>query len=411
MWQQRRVLVGVCGGIAAYKLCEVVSSLAQAGADVRVMLTPTAGHFVSPLTFATLSRQAAYTDAEFWHHSAGRPVHIDLAEWAEVILIAPLTANSLGKIALGLADNLLTTVLLASTVPVLLAPAMNPEMWQQPIVQQHLHSLPPRYRLVAPERGRMACDAVGVGRLAAPAQILEQLLSLAWTQGQQDWQGRRVVVSSGGTREPLDAVRFIGNPATGRMGLAIARAAADRGAQVTLVQAGELPGSSAGMAVVFAPTAAAMTEALAQITPQADTVIMAAAVADVRPSQTYSGKLAKADLPNPLPLEPVPDVLALLPRQPHQTWIGFAAQTGDPIPLAIAKLKAKHLDAIIANPIDQPERGFGSTWNEVTWLAATGEQIPLPHAPKLELAHRILDLALPLVMAKSGSIKAATTGK
>lgn len=401
MWQRRRVLIGVCGGIAAYKVCEVVSTLAQAGADVRVVLTTTASHFVSPLTFATLSRQAAYTDADFWHHRAGRPLHIELAEWAEVMLVAPLTANSLSKIALGLADNLLLNVLLASTGPVLLAPAMNPEMWQQPIIQQHLRSLSGRYQCVAPERGRLACDAEGVGRLASPTQILEQLFGLAWTQGRLDWHGCRLVVSSGGTREAIDAVRFIGNPATGRMGLAIARAAADRGAQVTLIHAGEVSGSSAGMAVILTPTAAAMAEALHQETPAADAVIMAAAVADVRPAQRYAGKLAKADLPNLLPLEPVPDLLATLPRRADQVWLGFAAQTGDPIPLAIAKCAAKHLDAIIANPIDQPERGFGSPWNEATWIAATGEQIPLPHAPKLELAHRILDLARPLLRAKA----------
>lgn len=400
-WQGRRILIGVCGGIAAYKVCELISALAKAGADLRVVMTASAEQFVTPLTFATLARQPAYTDADFWQRTAGRPLHIQLAEWPEAIAIAPLTAQTLAKLAHGLADNLLTNILLASSCPVLLAPAMNTQMWQQPTVQRNWQLLldNSRHWPLSPNAGRLACDAVGMGRLAETGAIATRLLALLWTGGQQDWQGRQVLVSGGGTREFWDAVRFVGNPSSGKMGWAIARAAADRGATVTFIHAPLCLDSSedslAGMRTIPVTTAADMRSQLLDHFPQADCTLMAAAVADVRPTSRVTGKLPKADLPESLPLEPVPDILQALAEQkiPQQTLIGFAAQTGDPIPPALAKLERKGLDAIVANAIDRPDSGFASRTNAATFLSRSGQKVVVPACTKLVLAHHLLDFA------------------
>ncbi|WP_017326906.1 bifunctional phosphopantothenoylcysteine decarboxylase/phosphopantothenate--cysteine ligase CoaBC [Synechococcus sp. PCC 7336] len=400
-WPGRRIVIGVCGGIAAYKIGELVSTLAKAGADVKVVLTSSAEQFVTPLTFATLSRQSAHTDADFWHRSAGRPLHIQLADWAEAIVLAPLTANTLGKLAHGLADNLLTNLLLASTCPVLLAPAMNTDMWKQPTVQRNWQQLlaDARYWSMNPSSGRLACDAEGPGRLPEPAAIATQLMALLWTKGIPDWTDRRVLVSGGGTREFLDPVRFIGNPSSGKMGWAIARAARDRGAAVSLVHAPLSLAPDAnhldGIATVEVQTAAEMRSHLLEQFPQADFTFMAAAVGDVRPTTRAATKLPKSDLPAQLPLETIPDIVGELSQkqQPRQKLVGFAAQTGDPLPAAIAKLEQKGLDAIVANPIDRPNRGFDSRDNEATVISRDGRQIAIAPCPKLLLAHQLLDFA------------------
>lgn len=394
----QQILIGIGGGIAAYKVCTVISTLAQTGAEVRVMLTAAATQFITPLTVATLSRHPAYTDADFWQANRARPLHIELGEWADLLLIAPLTANTLAKLAHGFADNLLTNTVLASSCPILLAPAMNTDMWEQDTVQENWRRLltQPRYHGLATGVGRLACDRVGAGRMAEPETILGAIASFHITQGRQPLQNKRIIITAGGTREFLDPVRFIGNPATGKMGIALAQAAIARGAMVTLIHAPvDLPDDLArsphytGVAVT---TAAEMATALDRAFPAADWVIMAAAVADVRPAQCAPQKLAKADLPAALPLAPVPDLIAALsPRkQPHQKLIGFAAQTGDIVPPAIAKLHRKGLDAIVANAIDQPQGGFGSDQNQGIWITQT-TQIPLPLSSKLTLAHRILE--------------------
>ena len=393
-----RILVGVSGGIATYKVCEVVSTLAKAGAEVRVILTPSAERFVSALTFATLARHEAYTDDGFWSARQARPLHIELAEWADIFLIAPLTANTLGKLAHGLADNLLTNTVLASTCPVLLAPAMNTDMWQQLSVQRNWQQVlaDPRYHGVGPAAGRLACDRIGTGRMAEPHTLLTALESLQHTQ-RRDLQGKRILISTGSTQEYIDAVRYIGNPSTGRMGIALATAATHRGAQVHLVHGpmaatlqAAIPDSVKTTAVV---DAAEMEAALMAELANANWIIMAAAVADLRPRQQAAGKLAKADLPNPLPLEPVPDIAAKLAanKKVGQTLVGFAAQTGDIVPPALAKLKRKQLDAIVANPVDQPESGFGCDRNQGIFLDTQGRKIPLPAATKLAMAHKIYD--------------------
>ncbi len=396
------VLIGVTGGVAAYKVCEVVSTLAKSGASVRVMMTTRSQDFVSALTFAALSRNAVYTDVEFWSAQQGRPLHIELGEWADVLAIAPVTANTLAKLTYGLADNLLTNTVLASVCPVLLAPAMNTDMWQQQAVQRNWALLlqDARYHAVGPGAGRLACDRVGTGRMAEPVEIVAQLNSLLHTQGQRDLAGKRLLISAGSTQEYIDPVRYIGNPATGRMGMALALAGLHRGATVTLVHgpmSAELTATlPSNLRTIGVTTAAEMEQALLGEMAIADWAIMAAAVADVRPTTTAHFKLPKQDLPNSLPLSAVPDIVAKLSacRTSSQKVIGFAAQTGDIVTPALDKLKRKQLDAIVANPIDKPNSGFGSLDNEAVILAADGRQVAVARSSKLRLAHQLYDFLL-----------------
>lgn len=395
----RRILIGISGGIAAYKVCEIISTLAKSGAEVRVILTDSAQEFITPLTVATLSRHPAYADRDFWQASHPRPLHIDLGEWAEVLVIAPLTANTLAKLTHGLADNLLTNTVLASTCPILLAPAMNTEMWEQATVQRNWQQLQqdPRYHSVDPGLGMLACDRVGRGRMAEPEEILAALRSLLHTRGNRDLAGKRVLISAGGTREFLDPVRFIGNPSTGKMGIALAQAAVHRGAQVTLVHGPMETGLLAHLPPlrqISVVTAEEMQRAMLEYLPDTDWVIMAAAVADVKPAQYSPSKLPKSALPAQLPLAAVPDILGTLSarRLPKQQLIGFAAQTGDIVPPAWEKLRRKKLDAIVANPIDQPDSGFGSDQNQAVWLSHRGEQREITPCSKLQMAHHLLDL-------------------
>ncbi|NEQ96482.1 MAG: bifunctional phosphopantothenoylcysteine decarboxylase/phosphopantothenate--cysteine ligase CoaBC [Cyanothece sp. SIO2G6] len=397
----RHIVVGVTGGIAAYKVCGVVSTLAKADALVRVILTDAAQQFVTPLTFAALSRHAAYTDAEFWSAQHPRPLHIELGEWADLFVVAPLTANTLAQLAHGLADNLLMNTVLASTCPLLLAPAMNTDMWQQPTVQHNWRDVQTwqRCHTVGPGQGRLACDRHGDGRLAEPSQIVAHIHSLLYTQGLCDLSGLRVLISAGGTREHLDPVRFIGNPSTGKMGIALALAAHHRGADVTLIHGPMEPMYLADLAgltrITLFPvsTAAEMHQAMVNAFPGADWTVMAAAVADVKPQHYHATKLPKATLPQQLALAPVPDIIADLSTQKRsdQRLIGFAAQTGDIITPAKDKLQRKRLDAIAANPIDQPHSGFGSDHNQGVFLDWQGRQQTVPSCSKLELAHRLLD--------------------
>lgn len=394
----RRVLIGVSGGIAAYKVCEVVSTLAKAGVEVRAILTDAAEEFVTPLTFATLCRHAAFTDKDFWEPSHGRPLHIQLGEWAEVLLIAPLTANTLAKLAGGFADNLLTNTVLASKCPILLAPAMNTDMWEQPAVQRNWREVltDRRYHAIDPGAGLLACDRVGAGRMAEPSEILAHVESLLYTNGDRDLAGKRVLISAGGTREHLDPVRFIGNPSTGKMGIALARAALHRGATVTLVHSitGEVP--LPGVRSIGLTSAAEMQQAMLECFPDADLTVMAAAVADVKPTEYHSEKLPKRSLPNALGLAQVPDILALLGnlKQPNQKLIGFAAQTGDIVKPALEKLRSKKLDVIAANPIDKIGAGFCSNTNQAILINSEGKQVEIAPCSKLEMAHRLFDFAI-----------------
>ncbi|MDB9345945.1 bifunctional phosphopantothenoylcysteine decarboxylase/phosphopantothenate--cysteine ligase CoaBC [Nodularia spumigena CS-586/05] len=393
--RKTRVIIAVGGGIAAYKVCELVSTLFKTGVEIRVILTPAAQQFITPLTLATLSRHCAYTDDDFWQATHSRPLHIELGEWADLLVIAPLTANTLAKLAYGMADNLLTNTVLASTCPVLLAPAMNTDMWLQLAVQRNWEQLltDSRYHGMMTASGLLACDRIGAGRIAEPLEILTYIQSLLHTGGQRDLTGKNVLISAGGTREYLDPVRFIGNPSTGKMGLALAQAALHRGANVTLVHTPATWDVPLGVEAIPVVSAEEMQQVMQSYLHNADVIIMSAAVADVKPRDYSTEKLPKRSLPQSLPLEPVPDIIAQLAqlKQPHQFLIGFAAQTGDIITPAMAKLQNKHLDMIVANPIDKPESGFGSDNNQAIFLDKLGNQREIASCSKLQMAHYLFD--------------------
>jgi phosphopantothenoylcysteine decarboxylase/phosphopantothenate--cysteine ligase len=401
MLPKSKILIGIGGGIAAYKVCEVISQLFQEGFALRTILTETAQQFITPLSAATLSRHPAYTDKEFWQASHARPLHIELGEWAELFLLAPLTANTLGKLAYGLADNLLTNTILASSCPVLVAPAMNTQMWEQVSVQRNWQLLQqePRYHSIGPSAGLLACDRVGAGRMAEPTEIILALQSLSYTGGKRDLKGKHLLISAGGTREHLDSVRFLGNPSTGKMGLALTQAAIHRGASVTLVHAPMSTASLASLAnlrTIPTVSAAEMRQAMLEYFGEADWIVMSAAVADVKPAHCASEKLPKQSLPTALELAFVPDILAELGKlkQPHQCLIGFAAQTGDIVKPALEKLQRKNLDIIVANPVDKPNAGFASDRNEAILIDCQGKQQSIASCTKLELAHRLFDFVL-----------------
>jgi phosphopantothenoylcysteine decarboxylase / phosphopantothenate---cysteine ligase len=390
-----RVLIGVGGGIAAYKICEVVSTLFKTGIEVRVILTNSAQKFITPLTFSTLSRHCAYTDEDFWQPKNSRPLHIELGEWAEIFLIAPLTANTLGKLTWGIADNLLTNTVLASTCPILLAPAMNTDMWKQVAVQHNWEKLliDARYHSMGTASGLLACDRVGAGRMAEPPEILAYIKSLLHTTGKRDLVGKKILIATGGTREYLDPVRFIGNPATGKMGLALAQAALHRGAKVKLVYGSANWDIPLGVEAVSVVSAEEMRQEMLRSLQTADVILMSAAVADVKPRDYSQEKLPKKNLPQALPLESVGDIVAELAthKQPHQRLIGFAAQTGDIVTPALEKMQRKNLDAIVANPIDKLDSGFGSDNNQAIFLDKQGGKLEITHCTKLEMAHHLFD--------------------
>ena len=393
-----RILVGIGGGIAAYKICELISALVKSGAEVKAILTPAAQEFITPLTISTLCRQPAYQDSSLWQPHHTRPLHIELGEWADLMVMAPLTANTLAKLVMGLADNLLTNTVLASTMPILVAPAMNTTMWQQSVVQRNWHQLleDPRYHSLGPASGMLACDTVGEGRMAEPADLLIYIESLLTTKGNRDLIDKRILVSAGGTREHLDPVRFIGNPASGKMGQALALAAWHRGADVQLVH-GPMTISMATavkLKTIAVTSSEDMQSALLSAFPEVDWTIMAAAVGDVKPAHYFAEKLPKKSLPLNLPLKPIPDILTEMSqqKQSHQRLIGFAAQTGSIIAPAQDKLERKRLDAIIANPIDQSQSGFSSDQNQAIFLDSSGHQVPILICSKLQMAHRLLDL-------------------
>jgi phosphopantothenoylcysteine decarboxylase/phosphopantothenate--cysteine ligase len=398
----KNILIGISGGIAAYKICEVISQLFQMGAKVRVILTESAQAFITPLTVSTLARHPAYTDQDFWHPLQSRPLHIELGEWADLLLIAPLTANTLAKLVYGFADNLLTNTVLASCCPILAAPAMNTDMWAQVAVQNNWRQLQKGSRWVGiePKVGLLACDRQGIGRMAEPKEIIASVQSILYAGAKQDLQGKRILISAGGTREHLDPVRFLGNPSTGKMGIALAQAACHRGADVILVAAAiapELLDLGSKIKVILVTEALELEKALLAHYPTANWLIMAAAVADVKPAQYYPHKLPKSSLPSKIDLEPVRDIVAELAKikeSTQQKLIGFAAQTGDIITPAWAKLQRKNLDVIVANPIDQSDAGFASDTNEGVFIDRHGRQETVPCCSKLQLAHRLIDFIL-----------------
>ena len=394
----RRVLVGISGSIAAVKLPLVVSALAKRGAEVRCVLTPSAAQLVSPVALASLSRQRCYLDADQWSHTAARPLHVELAEWAELVLLAPLSATSLGRWVYGLGDTLLASLLLATEAPVLAAAAMNTAMWASPGVSRNWQTLQDFERVLplGPAAGLLACDREGAGRMAEPESLLLALESLALWGWQRDWQGRRLLVSAGPTREWFDPARCITNPSSGRMGVLLAQAARLRGAEVDLVH-GPLqlePAWLDGLHCHPIETGAELQASLEALQPSADAIAMAAAVADHRPKQRFNHKPDKQDLAVAMEAgwEPIPDVLrGLVERRPAgQGILGFAAHTGDVLPQAQAKWARKGCDLLFANPIDAPGAGFGGLSNE-GWILGPGEAVQrVEPMGKLALAHRLL---------------------
>jgi len=376
-----RVLLGVTGGIAAYKACELCRLFVKDGHEVVPLVTPGAERFVTPETFAALARRPVNED-----------VYLHLTR-ADILVVAPCTANTLAKLALGLADNVLTEAALAHRGPVLLAPAMNPRMWAHPATRANAAALLARgVVFVGPDEGETAEGELGVGRMAEPEEIFRAACA-ALSASNSLLQGKRMLISAGGTREPLDAVRFLGNRSSGRMGVAIAAEARRRGADVTLLAANLAVPAPTGVNVVDTPTAADLArEALARAA-DADVVVMAAAVADYRPAETIAGKRPKDVQSWTLELEPTLDVLAELgTRQGDgQLVVGFAAETGgDGIERAREKLVRKGVDLIVHNDVSRPDIGFDASENEVTLVSATGERA-LAKAPKDEVAAAILD--------------------
>ena len=394
----RRVLLLISGSIAAVKLPAVVSALVQRGARVRCVLTASAAALVSPVALASLSRNPCHLDGDQWSHQAPRPLHIELAEWAQLVLLAPLSATSLGRWVHGLADTLVASILLATEAPVIAAPAMNSSMWEAPPVRRNWRELLSWERVlpVAPGSGLLACDRVGAGRMAEPERLLLALESLAGWGWRRDWQDRRLLVTAGPTREPLDPARCLTNRSTGWMGVMLAQAARLRGAEVRLIH-GPLAVPAAlleDLSCHRIETAAELEAELARAQPGVDAIAMAAAVADHRRSAPVATKLPKQELEVDLGggWQAVPDLLAQLVarRQPGQVILGFAAHSGDVLPQARAKFARKGCDLLFANPIDRPGAGFGAPTNE-GWLLGPGQQErSLPRGPKLALAHQLL---------------------
>ncbi len=315
------------------------------------------------------------------------------------MLIAPLSANTLAKLAFGMADNLLSNTVLASTCPLLLAPAMNTDMWEQMTVQHNWSAVmeDPRCHRVGPGAGLLACDRTGTGRMAEPTQIIPHIQSLIITKGKRDLTGQQILITAGGTREHIDPARFIGNPSSGKMGVALAQAAVHRGANVTLIHgpiAGDIMDTLPTVSSIPVTSAADMEQAILNTWTTADIILMAAAVGDVRPRDYSPDKLSKQALGDQLNLEFIPDILAQLGERKklNQRLIGFAAQTGDIVAPAKEKLQRKKLDAIVANPINKPHATFGSDTNEAVFIDARGRLTPIPPCPKLQMAHQILDL-------------------
>jgi len=386
---ERTIVVGLTGGIACYKACEVVRLLVRAGATVPVVMSAGAREFVTPLTLQTLSGLPVATDT-FSLTQESEIGHIRLADRAEVIVIAPATANVIGKLAGGIADDLLTTVLLATRAPLILAPAMNVHMWEHPAVQQNLARLVERgARVVGPASGALACGYEGTGRMAEPEEIVEEVLC---TLAPNDLAGERVLVTAGPTQEPVDPVRYLSNHSSGKMGYALARVAHRRGAEVTLVAGPTALVPPPGVTLVGVRTAAEMAHAVEEAFARATVVVMAAAVADYRPRQPHSRKLKKTASAIDLALERNPDILAGLgSRKAGRLLVGFAAETHDVAAEARRKLAAKHLDLIVANDVTAPGAGFGADTNAVRLLDQAGLDEVVPLLPKEEVAERVLD--------------------
>ena len=397
----KQIVLGVTGSIAAYKAVALLRTLLREGAMVHVVMTQSATKFVTPLTFEVLSGHPVSSDL-FEAHQEMK--HLSLPEQADAIVIVPATAHCLAKAALGLGDDLLSTMLLTAQCPLIVAPAMDGGMWAHPSVREHVGTLRTRGTIVVnPEIGPLASGRIGQGRLAEEGTILEAIQ--AALAPRQDWQGHRVLVSAGPTQEPIDPVRFISNRSSGKMGYAIAEAAQARGAQVVLVTGPTALPTPTGVEAVLVTTAEEMTKALSARLAWSTTVIMAAAVADFRPAHPASQKIKKQGrTTQTLDLERTPDILASLSAQrTTQLMVGFAAETSDLIAQANDKLTAKGLDLIVANDVTIEGAGFGSDQNAATLIDRQGAMTELLLMPKRALADAILNRAQELLRPRQSS--------
>jgi phosphopantothenoylcysteine decarboxylase / phosphopantothenate---cysteine ligase len=388
----RRVLLGIGGGIAAYKAPEIVRRLRERGCEVRCALTRAATSFVTPLALEVISGQPVHQEEYLAAGVGGEELHITAAEWADVLLIAPATAHLLARLSLGLADDFLTTTALAYEGPLLLAPAMHTRMWEHPATRERVATLTARgARLVGPVVGPLASGEVGIGRMAEPDEIAAAAVDVLASPG--PLAGMTVLVSAGPTWEAVDPVRFLGNRSSGKMGFALAAEARRRGARVTLVAGPVALPTPPGVERVDVESAAEMRTALLERAAAARLVLMAAAVADYRPRQAASHKLGKELGVPQLELEENPDILAELGRLPGERLVvGFAAETDDLERRAAAKLVRKGAHFLVANDVSRRDIGFGSDWNEVTVFRRDGEPVRLPRQSKEAVAAALLDL-------------------
>jgi len=416
LFLNRRIVIGVCDGIAAYKAVELVSRLQQAGALVDVVLSERAEEFLRPLTFSTMSHRPVYSD--LWEPSGrAAELHIELGENADLLAVVPATANTIARLAHGIADNMLTAVALVTRAPMVLAPAMHHHMYTHPATQANLDLLRSRGAVVVePEVGRLASGETGIGRLPETSVLRGALGMVLGREG--DLAARHVVVTAGGTQEPIDPVRYIGNRSSGKMGYALAIAARDRGAHVSLISGPVALEAPFGVDVTRVETAAQMHAAVVAEIGRADVLVMSAAVADYRPARVAAHKLKKEGTGNggtaglgeafSLSLVRTSDILGDLATRPDRqsgeagprrplVRVGFAAETGDLMTYARTKLAAKHLDLLVANDVSRADSGFGSDTNKVLLFHANGEVEDLPLLSKAEVAGRIWDRIVPML--------------
>lgn len=390
----KKVLVCVTGGIAVYKAVALVSKLQQAGAVVKVMMTDSARQFVNPLSFQVMSKNDVFFDT-FDEKDSSVIAHIDLADWADLILVAPATANVIGKVANGIADNMVTTTLLAASSPVWMAPAMNVHMYDHPAVVRNIEQLyKDGVRFIEPSEGFLACGYVGKGRMEEPEKIVA-LVAEHFQPKTLPLQGKKVIVSAGPTRERIDPVRFVTNFSSGKMGYAMAEAARDLGADVVLVSGPVALAKPTGMRVVDVESAQDMLEAIEAEYDTADIVVKTAAVADYRPKNAATQKVKKKDGDTFMEMERTPDILATLGnKKKHQLLIGFAAETNDVETYAQGKLTRKNADYIVANDVTEVGAGFNTDTNTVTLIGHGDYRARFEHMPKTELAKRLFETIL-----------------
>ncbi|UCZ51787.1 bifunctional phosphopantothenoylcysteine decarboxylase/phosphopantothenate--cysteine ligase CoaBC [Bacillus shivajii] len=400
---KKRILLCVTGGIAVFKAAALTSKLIQHQYEVKVLMTSSAQEFVTPLTFQALSRDRVYTDT-FEEKDPTKIAHIDIADWADLVLIAPATANVIGKLANGIADDMVSTTLLATTAPIMIAPAMNVNMYANPAVQKNMVTLKEYgYTFIEPNEGYLACGYEGKGRMSEPEDLLELVEHHFTKIANVKWYGKKVLVTAGATREKIDPVRFFTNRSTGKMGYAIAKEAAKRGADVTLISGVSAVEEPHGVNVVRVDSAQQMYHAVLKEFPHQDLVIKSAAVADYRPKNTYDQKMKKQEGNWSVEMERTKDILKELgEKRTHQTLVGFAAESENLEEFAKKKLEKKRVDMIAANSISTPGSGFAGDTNEIILFKREGEPVRVPMEKKSEIAKVLLDETMNIMEGFNG---------